>query len=80
MLANPLVSGAFPSALPDSGRDSDPPPLRAMGERSPFGEEAETRPTPAATDRAETVFETTGIVLILLIALAAAWILIRQRL
>jgi hypothetical protein len=53
---------------------------KALAQRPPLDEGTETGPPAAAADRAELVFETTGIVLILLIVLAAVWILIRKRL
>ena len=57
-----------------------PSNLKALGQRPALDEGAETGPPPAALGRAQTVFEVTGIALLLLIALAAAWILIRKRL
>jgi len=53
---------------------------KALGRQPPLEEGAETRPPPAAVSRAETVFETTGLILVLLIVLAALWILVRKRL
>jgi hypothetical protein len=56
------------------------PVLKAAGERPILEEGTETGPPAAATDRAEAIFETMGIALVLLIVLAAAWILIRKQL
>ncbi|WP_445501955.1 hypothetical protein [Microvirga sp. G4-2] len=50
-----------------------------LGQRPALDEGTEISPPPAATERAETVFETMGLILVLLIVLAAAWILIRNR-
>jgi hypothetical protein len=56
------------------------PVLKAAGERPILEEGTETGPPAAATHRAEAIFETMGIALVLLIVLAAAWILIRKQL
>ncbi|WP_414472447.1 hypothetical protein [Microvirga sp. M2] len=55
------------------------PVLNALGRRPILDQGADLGPPPAAEQRAETVFETTGIILVLLIVLGAAWILIRGR-
>ncbi|MEZ0172559.1 hypothetical protein [Microvirga sp. TS319] len=64
------------SFLP-AGRDV--PVFKALGRRPILDQGADLGPPPAAEQRAETVFETTGIILVLLIVLGAAWILIRRR-
>ncbi|MCG7392975.1 hypothetical protein MHY87_08675 [Microvirga sp. ACRRW] len=79
MPPNPLLPGVLqPPALPEWG--SPLPVQQALGERSILEEDTSTRPHPAATERAEKIFEITGLFLILVIALAAAWVLIKGRL
>lgn len=51
----------------------------ALGQRPPLQEGAEVSPPPAAVDRAQTVFEMTGIILLLLIAFGCVWFLLRRR-
>lgn len=60
--------------------DSDLRIIKVLGQRPALDEGTEIAPPPAATERAETVFETMGLILVLLIVLAAAWILIRKQL
>lgn len=79
MPSNPLAPGAFPSALTFPKGDSDLRIIKVLGQRPALDEGTEISPPPAATERAETVFETMGLILVLLIVLAAAWILIRNR-
>ena len=76
----PLAPGAFPSAPTSPKEDSDLRIIKVLGQRPVLDEGTQASPPPAATDRAERVFEMTGIVLILLIVFGAAWILIRKRL
>lgn len=54
--------------------------IRAAGTSAIFGESEESGPPPAATERAQTAFESMGLILLGLMALLAAWILIRGRL
>lgn len=72
ILANVLAPGVLPSV-------PDVPVPRALGRRPILDEGAEMGPPPAAEQRAQAVFETTGMFLVLVIVLAAAWILIRNR-
>ncbi|HZH09497.1 MAG TPA: hypothetical protein VEZ24_03945 [Microvirga sp.] len=53
---------------------------KALGQRPVLDEGTELGPPPAAQDRAQAVFETTGIILILVIILGGVWLLIRRRL
>lgn len=55
------------------------PPPTALGRRPLMDEGTEVGPPPAAEARAETTFEVTGLILILLLVVAAAWILVRKR-
>ncbi|KLK94026.1 hypothetical protein AA309_06095 [Microvirga vignae] len=71
---------SIPSAPAFPKGDSDLRIIRVLGQRPALAEGAEMGPPPAATERAETVFETMGLILVLLIVLAAVWILIRKRL
>jgi len=71
-----LAPGVLPSV---PGRFSDVPVLKALGRRPDLNQGADMGPPPAAEQRAQTVFETTGMFLVLMIVLAAAWILIRNR-
>ncbi len=74
----PSLAQSIPAhALP--GRTSNLPILKAAGERPVLDEGTETGPPAAATERAETAFEFIGITLILVIVIAAAWIMIRHR-
>ena len=68
-----------PGSLPDAAAFVLAVP-KALGQRPVLDEEAATGPPPAAVDRARTVFEATGLILVFLIAFAAVWILIRRRL
>ena len=79
MPSNPLALGAFPSASTFPKGDSDLRIIKMLGQSPVLGEGKEISPPPAATERAETVFETMGLILVLLIVLATAWILIRNR-
>ena len=76
MPSTPLAPDVLPST-PD--RSWGVPVLKALGRRPDLDEGADMGLPPAAEQRAQTVFETAGIILVLLIALAGAWILIRRR-
>ncbi|PVE24993.1 hypothetical protein DC522_07170 [Microvirga sp. KLBC 81] len=69
-----------PSAPAFPKGDSNLRVIKVLGQRPALAEGTEIGPPPAATERAEMVFETMGLVLVLLIVLAAVWILIRKRL
>jgi len=75
-----MALGALPVAPALPEKPSNLPILKVLGQRPALDDGAETGPPPAAANRAETVFETTGMVLVLLIVVSAAWILIRRRL
>lgn len=79
MPSNVLAPGVPSSAPAVLDGPSGVPILRALGRRPLLDEETGLGPPPAAEHRAQVVFEVTGIVLLLLIAGAAAWILIRKR-
>jgi hypothetical protein len=69
-----------PSVLPSVPDGScGVPILKSLGGRPELDEGGDVGLPPAAEQRAQTAFETAGIILILLIALAGAWILIRRR-
>jgi hypothetical protein len=76
MASTILAPGVFLS-VPDGSWDV--PILKSLGRRPDLDEGGDVGLPPAAEQRAQTVFETAGIILILLIALAGAWILIRRR-
>jgi hypothetical protein len=77
MLSTTLAPGVLLS-VPD--RSWGVPVLKALGRRPDLDEGTDMGLPPAAEQRAQTVFETVGIILVLLIALASVWILIRRRL
>jgi len=66
-------------ALRIHGDHSRAPVLKTAGSQPILDEGQETGPPPATAERAETVFEVTGIALILAIVLSAVLILIRGR-
>jgi hypothetical protein len=74
-----LTFGTLPRAPVLQEGSFDVPLPKALGRRPIIGEGTEASLAPAAEARARTVFEVTGFILILLMALAAAWILIRKR-
>ena len=78
---NPVLGQGVWTATAEPGRMLRPASLRAAAERFFTFEEADgaTLP-PAGASRAETVFTTVGIVLLLAIGLSALWILLRGRL
>ena len=53
--------------------------IKALGRRADLDDGADISLPPAAEQRAQAVFETAGIIFILLIAIAGAWVLIRRR-
>jgi len=78
---SPVLGQGVWTAAAEPGQMLRPASLRAAAERFFTFEEADgaTLP-PAGASRAETVFTTVGIVLLLAIGLSALWILLRGRL
>jgi len=79
MRSNALAPGVLLSVPAGSDGASGARVLQVLSRRPILDESADIGPPPAAEQRAQTVFETTGIVLVLGIVLAAAWILFRRR-
>jgi hypothetical protein len=80
MPSNPLAPGALALTSGFQDWDSGLPVPNALGRRPALDEGTEAGPPPAAIERAQTVFETTGIALVFLIVVSAVWILVRNRL
>jgi hypothetical protein len=80
MPSNPLAPGVLDPTPAFQDWDSSLPVPNALGQRPALDEGTESGPPPAAIERAQTVFETTGMVLVILIVVSAVWILVRNRL
>ena len=75
-----VLSQGVWTASAEPGEMLRPTSLRAAAERFFILEEADGALPPAGASRADTVFTTVGIALLLAIGLSALWILLRGRL
>ncbi|QFU14855.1 hypothetical protein [Microvirga thermotolerans] len=73
----PAIPVPFPARLLPEGPWRFAP--SAAGSRSVLDRAGDAPPPPAAAERAQTAFEAVGLFLLVLIGLAAVWIMVRGR-